>query len=117
MSDIAITVSATSEPVSIDVSGPSEAVTITAQDTTESIHITATEGSSFVPDQDWVHLAIQYDELGTTTTVSGGVVTEYEYSFGTRYRFEPDADDNSLDAFYTNFDGSTVSGLVAARTI
>ena len=44
-----------------------------------------------------------------------GDVWQYDYDDGIRYRFI--ADDLSADDFYSSWDGSIVSGLVATKKI
>jgi len=47
--------------------------------------------------------------------VTGGRVFTYNYGATTRYRFI--STDNTIDAFYSNFNGSAVSGLIATKAL
>ena len=62
----------------------------------------------------WMTLARGFSVIPTEigSTANGGV-WEYTYTNGTLYRYI--ATDLSLDAFYTTWDGSAVSGLVTEK--
>ncbi len=64
----------------------------------------------------WMTLARGFSSIPSQIGVTGtGDVWEYNYSNGTLYRYI--ATDLSLDAFYTTWDGSNVSGLVTQKEI
>ena len=73
-----------------------------------------------VPLLTWPHLAeawsVEPSQVGTAT-VSGeaGAVWEYTLDGVTRYRFVPDDYNPTLDAFYSEFTGGALSGLIVAR--
>ena len=50
-----------------------------------------------------------------TTTIADGDVYTYTYQNGTLYRLVPSG--SAVDSFYTTFDGTTLSGLVASKTV
>lgn len=75
-------------------------------------------GSGSVTDSftsSWTYYAMEYQPSTTGTTVTGGVVRQYDKNGDTVYRFEPSPYDYSLDAFYTNFDGSNVTNIIVSR--
>lgn len=51
-------------------------------------------------------------QVGTT---AGGVVYAYELEGVTRYRYVPNTYDATEDAFYSGWDGTTLTGLIVAR--
>ena len=64
----------------------------------------------------WSDLATRWDDAPTlNAAITGGTVYNYTLDGVTRYRFVPTTYDAAADAFYSNFDGTTLSGLVAAR--
>lgn len=67
----------------------------------------------------WMALARGFtgipSQIDTTTSPTTGVVYQYDYINGTRYRFI--ADDNSLDQFYSTYTSGTLSDLVAEKQI
>lgn len=54
----------------------------------------------------------QPSQVGTTVS---GVVYSYVLDATTRYRFVPNTYNPAQDAFYSGWDGATLSGLIAAR--
>lgn len=68
----------------------------------------------------WLVLATGFNtpptQIGTTTTPSNGTVYQYDYDTATTYyRFI--ADDGSDDAFYDNWDGTTLSGFLTNKKV
>lgn len=64
----------------------------------------------------WFDYVSSYSEIPTLiATISDGDVYRYVYSNLTLYRLVPSG--NLLDSFYSNFDGSTLSGLVSERVL
>lgn len=64
----------------------------------------------------WSDYAIGYSISPTlVTTIAEGSVYLYTYTNGTLYRLVPSG--SEVDAFYKNFNGSTLSGLVSKKTI
>jgi len=51
------------------------------------------------------------------TTLAGGEVYDYVYGSTTYYRYVPTAYDSALDQFWSGFDGTTLTGLIATRGI
>lgn len=74
-------------------------------------------GSSFTINTSWIGLATGYASVPTgPTNVTGGKVYTYTYTGPTtRYRFI--ANDGSIDAFYSGFNGSSVSGLIVTKSL
>lgn len=54
-------------------------------------------------------------EPSTETAITGGTVIQYDTDTETVYRFVPDPYDYDTDAFYSTFDGSSVSNLIVSR--
>ncbi len=68
----------------------------------------------------WPFLSDAYSEVPAEVgraTVEGedGDVLSYTLQGVTRFRFIPDDYDPTLDAFYAEFDGTDLSGLIVAR--
>lgn len=51
----------------------------------------------------------------TETAITGGTVIQYDTDTQTVYRFVPEPYNYDADAFYSTFDGSSVSNLIASR--
>lgn len=65
---------------------------------------------------DWVYLKEKWDAPPTlNATIASGAVYNYTLNGVTRYRLVPEPYLAANDAFWTSFDGTTLSGLVAAR--
>lgn len=65
---------------------------------------------------DWIYLKEKWDAPPTlNATISSGDVYNYTLGGVTRYRLVPEPYVAANDAFYTGFDGTTLSGLIAAR--
>lgn len=73
-------------------------------DLTDTLWFTLARGFTGTPTQ-----------IATVTVPSNGVVYQYDYVNGTRYRFI--ADDNSSDQFYETFTSNVLAGLVAEKQI
>lgn len=56
--------------------------------------------------------SVEPSQVGTT---GSGVVYSYELDGTTRYRFVPNTYDSSQDAFYSGWDGTSLTGLIIAR--
>lgn len=64
----------------------------------------------------WTLLASKWDVAPTVAaSISGGTVYQYTLDGVTRYRFVPDQYDAAQDAFYSSFDGTTLSDLITTR--
>lgn len=64
----------------------------------------------------WVGLAMGYSGVPSApVSIAAGTVRTYSYGAQTRYRFIKT--DGTLDAFYTGFDGSNLTGLVATKAL
>lgn len=74
-------------------------------------------GNSFTLNASWVGLAMGFSSPPTgPTIIPSGQVYTYTYAGPTtRYRFI--SNDYTTDAFYTNFNGVNVSGLVATKAL
>ena len=75
------------------------------------------DGNSFALNTSWVGLVMGFASPPTgPTLVTGGKVYTYTYLGPTiRYRFI--ANNGTMDAFYTDFDGTNVTGLVTTKTL
>jgi hypothetical protein len=68
------------------------------------------------PVENFFSLASGFVTIETLSPISTGEVIRYTYQGGaTRYRFI--ANDNSLDAFYRNYEGGVFSNLVTTKRI
>lgn len=64
----------------------------------------------------WVFYATTWSvEPILNTTIAGGDVYDYTLDGTTRYRFVPTTYDATEDAFYTNFGGGLLTGLIVSR--
>lgn len=72
------------------------------------------DGVDYDPATSWISL-LAGGTSGEDIPITGGVVTPYNYGTTTYYRFS--ADDDSIDAFYTTFNGTAVSGLVCTKAL
>ena len=65
---------------------------------------------------DWAYYVYHWSVAPTlNATITDGDVYEYTLKGTTRYRFVPSTYDPTQDAFYENFDGATLSGLIVSR--
>lgn len=72
--------------------------------------------TDYVRNNDWFGLASGYATFSGPTSITGGRVYTYTYLGAvTRYRFI--STDNATDAFYTTFDGTNLTGLVATKAL
>jgi len=86
-------------------------VSISALDT----RVTALETSSSLS---WISLVTGFSVSPVlNTTISAGRVFTYTYGSTIRYRLVPSPYDATQDAFYANFDGANLTGLIIARNI
>lgn len=89
-------------------------VTIVPMDAVEVV----VSGSASITMMTHGFLSSHYDVIPTVlATISGGEVLTYIWNGVTRYRFIPDPYDPPQDAYYSNWDGSAVSGLIAAKGV
>lgn len=84
------------------------------------VTLTATQTLTNKTVVDWMTLVRGYNTIPTLlATIAEGEVYSYVYNYSpsniTYYRFI--SNDGSTDAFYTNFSGTAVSGLVASKSI
>jgi hypothetical protein len=64
----------------------------------------------------WQNLVAHWDaEPELIGAISSGAVFSYMLGGTTRYRHVPDPYDATQDAFYSDWDGSALSGLIVAR--
>lgn len=64
----------------------------------------------------WEYLLMNWSvEPTLNTAIVGGDVYNYTLNGTTRYRFVPTTYDPTQDAFYENFDGTNLTGLITAR--
>jgi hypothetical protein len=56
--------------------------------------------------------SVEPTQVGSTVS---GVVFEYELNGTSRFRLVPDPYDATNDAFYSGWDGTTLTGLIVAR--
>jgi len=72
------------------------------------------QGANFDPTTTWISLVVGVEPSAEVSIPSGEVLT-YDYGDTTLYRFI--ASDDSLDAFYSTFDGTNLTGLVATKAL
>ena len=64
----------------------------------------------------WTYLYTKWSvEPTLNTTITGGDVYNYTLDGTTRYRFVPTIYDPKQDAFYSNFDGTNLTGLITTK--
>lgn len=64
----------------------------------------------------WSYYAMNWSvEPSLNSSITGGDVYDYTLDGTTRYRFVPTTYDPTQDAFYSNFSGGTLSGLIVSR--
>jgi hypothetical protein len=64
----------------------------------------------------WGYLVANWSVIPTlNTAITGGDVYNYELNGILRYRFVPTIYTPTQDAFYTSFDGTSVTGLITKR--
>jgi hypothetical protein len=64
----------------------------------------------------WIDLATTWSEPPTLiATLLDGVIFSYIYQANTKYRFVPNTYNSFEDAFYENWDGSTLTNLIVRR--
>lgn len=110
-STIDVSIEETIEPVSISVEETAEYVTVNVEETVETVNIQVAE-APYIP-LTWTDYVFQY-EPSTETVVTGGSVIQYTADT-TIYRFIPEPYVYADDAFYTDFDGTTLSNLLVRR--
>ncbi len=68
----------------------------------------------------WGDYLLGVEYTGTDTQLTDGLVSEALYEDQTIYRYIDDTENTRgyplLDAFYSDFDGTTLSGLLAQRS-
>jgi len=73
--------------------------------------------STWVNKPTWSDLVNSWSSAPTVnSSISGGVVWDYQYGGSGYYRFVPEPYDSSLDQFFTGFDGTDLTGLIATRS-
>ena len=64
----------------------------------------------------WEYLVANWTAIPTlNATITSGDVYNYNLDGTIRYRFVPSTYTPTQDAFYTNFDGTTLTGLITKR--
>jgi hypothetical protein len=64
----------------------------------------------------WEYLVANWSVIPTlNTAITGGDVYNYELNGTLRYRFVPTTYTPTQDAFYTSFNGTSVTGLITKR--
>jgi len=64
----------------------------------------------------WSDLIINWTaEPVLNSAIIGGEVYDYTYGTTTYYRFVPTTYDSAQDQFFTGFDGTNLTGLIATR--
>lgn len=131
MSDlITVTAADVSDQVTVTVNETTDAVTVSVTSVTDEVTVSVSndtgpqgdagadgaDGIDYSPNTSWFGLVSGYTTTGAEVAITGGTVTPYNYNGGvTRYRYE--ASDESADAFYTTFDGTNLTGLVATKAL
>lgn len=120
------------DEVAVAITTVSEAVTLTTTLVTEQVNVAVTTqvdavavsvsnevgppGADFNARTDWLSLCTGYSAIPTgPIAITGGGVYTYTYTGGTRYRFV--STDALTDRFYTGFDGTNLTGLVASKAL
>ena len=118
---VEVTADSSSDLVSITSADPSDAVTVSVTTADDAVTVsvsndTGPAGADFAPRTDWLSLCTGYSATPTgPTAITGGGVYTYTYTGGTRYRFV--STDALTDRFYTGFDGTNLTGLVATKSV
>lgn len=82
---------------------------------TVTIDLTAAPGQQSL-DNTWTYLVAQWDNPPSlAATIAAGQVYLYTLNGISRYRLVPAPYDAGNDAFYSGFNGTTLSGIIAAR--
>ena len=104
----------TSAPINVLAGIPSTTINVSG---TFGIGMQGEAGTSFDPKTNWFALVSGSISDDPEVAITGGAVTAYHYNGGvTRYRYE--ATDESADAFYTTFNGSTMpTGFIVAKAL
>lgn len=110
-SSVYVNIVETVEPVTVTVEETVQNVNVSVDETVETVKIEVAEGA-YVPLK-WLDYVFQY-EPSTETAVTGGLVIQYTADT-TVYRFIPEPYVYENDAFYTDFDGTTLSNLLVRR--
>lgn len=99
---------------SIVVTVNCDQVNIQVTETVQQVNVTVGDAAPIIAGVDWTNYALQY-RPSTQTTITGGIVIQYESDTETVYRFVPNPYDYDADAFYSGFDGTNLTGLLATR--
>ena len=110
-SSVDVNIVETVEPITISVEETVQNVNVSVDETVETVTIIVAE-APYIPIE-WIDYVFQY-EPSTETTVTGGTVIQYTAET-TVYRFIPEPYVYANDAFYSSFDGTVVSNLLARR--
>lgn len=79
-----------------------------------NIIVSRSEGGDPIDQLEYTLYLLQ-GQPGTETAIAGGTVIQYSTDDETVYRFVPDPYDYDADAFYADFDGVTLSNIIASR--
>lgn len=110
-SSVDVNIVETVEPITVTIQEVLENVSVNVNETIETVTLELAE-AAFIPIK-WIDYVFQY-EPSTETTVTGGSVIQYTAET-TVYRFIPEPYVYADDAFYSSFDGTVVSNLLARR--
>jgi hypothetical protein len=109
--DVTITVNALTDDVTVSVTSVVDDVTVEVSSDTGP---QGPAGVDYDPKTSWFGLAVGAVPTGPTA-ITGGRVYTYNYGTTTRYRFI--STDNATDAFYSGFNGTNLTGLVATKAL
>jgi len=109
--DVVVAVTEQVDAVSVLVSADSDNVFV---EVSSEIGPQGPAGADYDPTKSWFGLAVGAVPTGPTA-IAGGRVFTYDYGTTTLYRFI--STDNTTDAFYSGFDGTTLTGLIATKAL
>jgi len=116
---VEVTADSSSDAVTVTSVDPSDAVTVSVTTADDAVTVsvsndTGPAGADYDQRTDWLGLVVGFNAIPTApTAITGGSVYTYTYAGGTRYRFVSTS--GLTDSFYTTFDGSNLTGLVASK--
>jgi hypothetical protein len=120
--DVTVAVATIVDDVMVAVTEQVDAVSVLVSDDSDKVIVEVSSdigpqgpaGADYDPTKSWFGLAVGAVPTGPTA-IAGGRVFTYNYGTTTLYRFI--STENSIDAFYSGFDGTNLSGLVASKSL
>ena len=111
-SSVDVNIVETVEPVTVTVEETVQNINLSVEETVETVKIEVAEGA-YVPLK-WLDYVAYYPVV-SETVLDNGEVLERHANNTTIYQFIPEPYVYSEDAFYTDFDGTTLSNLLVRR--